>query len=138
MAYDAVMKVGDLTLELPPEQYQPEFIKLGEFRRTVGGGIVDMDLNGYRLRAEIRGLTVTQIESIKKRAVLNKAIDYIDYVPIAEKGTQSRTVYEDLGSEVIDGETVYLYVPQYRIRVVQFIPTYQGGIINYSLVIEEV
>lgn len=138
MAYDGLLQIAGLTLNIPPEQYRHKFIKLGTYRRTVGGGIVDMDMNGYRLQVQIKGITVTQIEDLKKRAALHKAVTFLDYVPISEKGTQSRVVHEDLGSESIDGETVYLYVPQYIVMITDFLPQYEGGVTNYTLSIEEV
>jgi len=138
MSYDSNIQIGNSVLEINPEQYVQQMTKLGQFIRTVGGGIIDMDMNGYRLDTEIRSITVTQAEVLKRLAALKKPVDFIDFVPIAEKSTRSREVYEDLGSEIVDGETVYLYVPKYKVWLVDFVPTYQGGVINYNLKIQEI
>lgn len=137
MAYESNIKMAGLTLAINPEQYVQKFVKLGEFIRTVGGGLIDMNLNGYRLSTELKGLTVTQIEDLKRRFALKKSISFIDYIPIAER-TASRTISEDLGSSVVDSETVYLYVPDYNIYIPDFIPQYEGGITTYTMLIEEI
>lgn len=137
MAYESNIKMAGLTLAINPEQYVQKFVKLGEFIRTVGGGLIDMNLNGYRLSTELKGLTVTQIEDLKRRFALKKSISFIDYIPIAER-TASRTISEDLGSSVVDNETVYLYVPDYNIYIPDFIPQYEGGITTYTMLIEEI
>ncbi len=137
MAYGSNIQIAGLTLAINPEQYVQKFTKLGEFIRTVGGGLIDMDLNGYRLSTELKGLTVTQIEDLKRRFALKKIISFIDYIPIAEK-TVSRTISEDLGSSTVDSETVYLYVPDYRIYIPDFVIQYEGGITTYTMLIEEI
>lgn len=131
------IKIADLTLEVNPEQYTHTFVKYGSFDRTIGGGIVETDVNGEKLLIEIAGLVQSQVEDIKKRVVLKKFIDYIDYIPIAEKDTQTRLVYEDLGSETIDSELVYLYIPTYSILIKTFVPTYANNIVSYTLIGEE-
>lgn len=131
------IKIADLTLEVNPEQYTHTFVKYGSFDRTIGGGIVETDVNGEKLLIEIAGLVQSQVEDIKKRVVLKKFIDYIDYIPIAEKDTQTRLVYEDLGSETIDSELVYLYIPTYSILIKTFVPTYVNNIVSYTLIGEE-
>ena len=137
MAYDGNIQVAGLTLAINPEQYVQKFIKLGEYARTVGGGIIDMDMNGYRLQTAIRGLTVTQVEDLKRRFALKVAVDFIDFIPIAER-TPSKTIYEDLGSSTVEGLTVYLYVPQYSIYISDFVPQYEGGIMTYTMSINEI
>jgi hypothetical protein len=138
MAYNGTLQIAGLTLLIPPEQYAPRFKKLGAYIRTVGGGLLDFNMNGYRLTVEIRGITVTQIEDLKRRAALKKSLTFLDYVPIAEKSTRSRTVYEDLGSESVQGETIYLYVPQYNVLILDLVPNYRGAILEYTLSLEEV
>ena len=137
MAYDSNIQVAGLTLAINPEQYAQQFAKLGEFIRTVGGGIIDMDMNGYRLETQVSGLTVTQVEDLKRRFALKTIVSFIDFVPIGER-SPSRTVDEDLGSSTVEGQTVFLYVPQYSIYISDFVPTYQGGIINFAMSINEI
>lgn len=131
------IKIEDLTLELQPAQYEQKFKKYGSFKRTISAGIVDVDINGYKLVVSIKGLAQSQVEDIKKRVALRKFIDFIDYVPIAEKNTKTRTVYEDLGNETIDSELVYLYIPTYSILITDFVPSYQNNIVSYTLTGEE-
>jgi len=131
------IKIADLVLELNPEQYVHKFNKYGSYRRSISGGLVDIDINGEKLIVEVKGLAQSQIEDIKKRVALKKIIDFIDYVPIAEKNSQTRTVYEDLGSETIDSELVYLYIPTYQILITKFEQTYGKNMVSYSLLGEE-
>ena len=136
-AYIQSIKIADLTLALNPESYTQKFIKYGSYKRTISGGIVDVDINGKKLLIEIEGLAQSQVEAIKKRTVLNKIIDFVDYVPIAEKGSQSRVVYEDISNETIDSELVYLYIPVYKIVIMDFVPVYTNNIVSYKLSGEE-
>lgn len=136
-AYLNNITIAGLTLELNPEQYQHQFKKYGSYKRTISGGIVDVDINGEKLIVEVKGLAQSQIEEIKKRVALKKLVDFIDYVPIAEKNQRTRTVYEDLGSETIDSETVYLYIPTYTILITSFIQKYGENLVSYTLVGEE-
>ena len=129
--------IADLELTLNPEQYTHKFQKYGSYQRAISGGLVDIDINGEKLIVEIKGLAQTQIEEIKKRVALGKIISYIDYVPIAEKGSQSRTVYEDLGSETIDSELIYLYIPTYSILITSFNQVYGRNLVSYTLLGEE-
>lgn len=131
------IKIADLTLELNPEQYTPHFKKYGSYKRAISGGIVDVDINGKKLEISISGLAQSQIEEIKKRVALNKLIEFIDYVPVSERGSRSRIVYEDLGSETIDSELIYSYIPTYYILIMDFLPTYSGNIVEYKLIGEE-
>ena len=129
--------IADLTLTLNPEQYTHKFKKYGTYERTISAGLIDFDINGDKLIVEVKGLAQTQIEEIKKRVALKKLIDFCDFVPIAEKGSRSRTVYEDLGSETIDSELVYLYIPTYSILVTGFEQVYGGNLVSYTLLGEE-
>lgn len=135
--YISNIKIADLTLELQPEQYFQKFKKYGSYKRTIGCGIVDVDINGYKLIVEIDGLAQSQVEDIKKRTALRKFIDFIDYVPVAEKNVKTRTVYEDLGSETIDSELIYLYIPTYSILIMDFVLTYSNNVVSYKLIGEE-
>jgi hypothetical protein len=137
MPYNANIKIADLTLAINPGQYSQTFKKYGEFRRAIGGGIVDMDVNGKKLVININGVAQAQVEEIKKRCALNKRISFIDYVPISEKNQQTRAVYEDLGSETIDNETIYTYVPTYYIMIFDFVPEYSRNIMSYVISGEE-
>jgi len=137
LQYVSNILISDLTLTLNPEQYKHQFKKYGSYQRTIGGGIVDIDINGEKLIVEVRGLAQTQIEDIKKRVALKKFIDFLDFVPIAEKNSQSRTVYEDLGSETIDSELIYLYIPTYKILIIDFEQTYGQNMVLYILHGEE-
>lgn len=137
MAYTNNLKIADLTLTINPGQYSQSFKKYGSFKRTVGGGIVDVVVIGDKLIVEIEGVAQAQVEHIKKRCALNKIISFIDYIPIAEKDATTRTVQENLGSETIDGETIYLYVPEYRIIIFDFVPKYSRNIMSYTISGEE-
>jgi hypothetical protein len=136
--YLSNIKIADLTLEIQPEQYNQEFTKMGSFKRTVSGNLSEVTIGTSKLEASISGLTQTQIEAIKKRCSLNKVINFIDYVPIAEKSSQTRTVFEDLSSETIDSELIYLYIPIYRVRISDFKQTYSGNIVTYTIEIREI
>ena len=140
MSYDANIQIAGLTLDINPSQYSPVWLYLGQINRTCGGGLLDINRNGLKLSVEIAAITNTQMEDIKKRVALQKSISFIDFVPISEKGTQSRTVYEDIESEVINGETIYVYVPEYRVYInpSSFKPVYRGGIREFTLSIQEV
>jgi len=112
--------------------------KVGFYGRTIGGGIIDVVVNGTKLLVNVKGIAQAQVEEIKKRAVLNKEMDFIDYIPIAEKDQQTRIVQEDLGSETIDGELIYLYIPSYKVVIFDFLQTYSNNIMSYTIVGEEV
>lgn len=131
------IKIANLTLTLNPEQYVHRFQKYGSYQRAISGGLVDIDINGEKLIIEINGLAQTQIEDIKKRVALKKIISYIDYIPIAEKSSRTRTVYEDLGSETIENELIYLYIPTYSILITSFEQVYGKNIVSYTLRGEE-
>ena len=135
--YLSNLLIADLTLTLNPEQYSHKFQKYGSYQRSISGGIVDIDINGEKLIVEIKGLAQTQIEEIKKRVALQKFIDFCDYIPIAEKDSQTRTVYEDLGSETIDSELIYLYIPTYQILITKFEQVYGQNLVSYTLYGEE-
>jgi len=135
--YTSNLKIADLTLELNPEQYEQKFIKYGTFERTISAGLIDFDINGYKLSVEINGIAQSQIEEIKKRAALKKIVDFVDFIPIAEKSPITRTVYESISSETIDSELVYLYIPQYSILITDFQQTYGGNRVTYKLLGEE-
>ncbi|HUW49230.1 MAG TPA: hypothetical protein VMW36_10850 [Patescibacteria group bacterium] len=138
LEYTSNIQIVDLTLTLNPGQYSHEFTKYGSFKRTCGGGIIDVDVNGERLIVSVQGIAQAQIEAIKRRASLRKIVDFIDFVPIAEYSQRTRTVHEDLGSETIDSETVYLYIPSYRIVVTGFVEDYSNNALTYTLKGEEV
>jgi hypothetical protein len=131
------LTISDLTLEVNPASYVHDFERYGTVKRTINGGIVDVDINGKKLKIEINGLTQSQVEEIKKRTVLRKVIDFIDYIPIAEKGIATRVIQEDLGSETIDSELVTLYIPVYKILVLDYVQTYGNNIVQFKLIAEE-
>lgn len=130
--------IDTLVLTVNPDQYGPRFEKMGRFVRTIGGGLQEVTISKEKLVVELRGLDINQTAALKRRAALREPIDFRDDVPIAEKDARTRTVYEDLGSETVAGETVYLYVPTYRVRITNFGITYQGGVRNFSITIQEV
>jgi len=136
--YLSNIKVADLVLTINPDSYTHKFQKYGTFKRTIGGGIVDVDINGKKLIIEIKSITQSQVESIKRRTVLNKIIDFIDYIPISEKGSRSRTVFEDLGSQTIDSELIYLYIPTYKIMIFDYVQVYSGNKVSYTISGEEI
>ena len=135
--YLSNIKIADLTLMINPDSYTHKFTKYGSFRRTISGGIVDVDINGRKLVVEVKSVTQSQVEEIKRRAVLNKTIDFIDYIPIAEKGSRTRVVFEDLGSQTIDSELVYLYIPTYKIMIFDYVQVYAGNKVTYTISGEE-
>ncbi len=137
LQYLSNIKISDLNFEINPERYTHSFQKLGSFKRTISGGIVDIDINGLKLNIEIDGLTQSQVEEIKKRVALRKIVDFVDYVPIAEKSTRTRTVFEDLGSETIDSELIYLYIPTYKIVITDYIQNYGYNVVEYKLIGQE-
>ncbi len=137
-SYLSNIKIADLTLTLNPGQYSQNWKNLGSYGRTIGGGIISVIVNGKKLIVNIKGVAQTQVEEIKKRTVLNKEIDFIDYIPIAEKDQRTRTVQEAVSSETIDGELVYLYIPSYKIVIFNFVQIYANNVLNYTLSGEEV
>ena len=137
MAYEANISIGGLTLLINPERYTKQDMKQGMFARTTAGSLISQDVSTRKQAFRIGGLTQSQIEDIKKRAALEFNITLIDYVPIAERESQSRTVYEDLGSELLNGETIYLYVPSYTVSIIEFVPTYEANTVEFTLVAEE-
>jgi len=132
------IQIADLTLTLNPGSYTQKWKELGFYARTIGGGILHAVVNGSKLLVNIKGVAQAQVEEIKKRTVLMKEIDFIDYIPIAEKDQQTRTVQEDLGSEIIDGELVHLYIPSYKIVIFDFSQTYANNVMSYTITGEEV
>jgi len=120
------------------EQYSHSFKKYGEYKRTIGGGINDIDVNGRKLMINIKGITQTQFDDIRKRCALNKIVDFIDFIPISEKNQQTRVVYEDLGSETIDSETIYSYIPTYKILILEFVPVFENNVVSYTISGEEI
>jgi len=137
MAYTSNLKIADLTLTINPEQYTQQFKKYGTYKRSIGGGIVNVNMMDKKLVVEIKGVTQDQVENIKRRCALNKIISFIDYIPIAEEQV-SRTVEEDLGSSIIDGDTIiYLYVPEYKIIIFDFVPEYSQNVVNFVVTGEE-
>jgi len=137
MAYNANISIGGLTLSINPEKYTKQYMKMGSFARTIGGALISQDVSERKYSFKIGGLTQSQIEDIKKRAALEFNLALIDYVPIAERGSQSRTVHETISTETINGETVYLYVPQYTVAITNFTDSYEGNKVTYSIEAEE-
>lgn len=136
--YLSNLKIADLTLIINPDSYTQKFKKYGSYRRTIGGGIADIDINGKKLIVEIKSVTQSQVEDIKRRTVLNKIIDFIDYIPMAEKGSRTREVYEDLGSETVDSELIYMYIPTYKIMIFDYVQVYADNKVTYIISGEEI
>lgn len=132
------IKIADLILTINPDSYTQKFTKYGSFKRTIGGGIVDVNINGKKLVIEVKSVTQSQVEDIKKRTVLNKVIDFIDYIPISEKSSKTREVYEDLGSQTVDSELIYLYIPTYKIMIFDYVQVYAGNKVTYTISGEEI
>jgi hypothetical protein len=137
MAYDANISIGGLTLLINPERYSKSYMKMGSFARTTVGNLIGQDVSGKKYAFKIDGLTQSQIEDIKKRAALEYNVALIDYVPIAERESQSRTVYQDISNESINGETIYLYIPSYTVAITEFTDSYEGNVVTYGIVAEE-
>ncbi len=136
--YLSNIKIADLVLTINPDSYTQKFIKYGSYKRTIGGGIVDVNINGKKLVIEVKSITQTQVEDIKRRIVLNKVIDFIDFIPISEKGSKTREVYEDLGSQTVDSELIYLYIPTYKIMIFDYVQVYAGNKVTYTISGEEI
>lgn len=137
MSYDQNISIGGLTLLINPEKYVKRYMKMGSFARTTAGSLIGQDVSGKKYVFNISGLTQSQIEEIKKRAALEYNIALIDYVPVAERGSQSRSVYQLISSETINGETVYLYIPTYEVAITEFTDSYEGNIVSYNIKAEE-
>ena len=135
--YLSNIKIADLVLTINPDSYTHKFIKYGSFKRTISGGIVDIDINGKKLAIEVKSITQSQVEEIKRRVALNKTIDFIDYIPIAERSSRTRAVFEDLGSETVDSELIYLYIPTYKIMIFDYVQVYAGNKVTYTISGEE-
>lgn len=138
LEYTQNIKIADLVLEVQPESYTHQFKKYGSFKRAIAGGIINLDVNGEKLQISIDGLTQSQVEAIKKRCALEKLIDFIDFIPIAEKTQQTRVVYEDISNEILDSELIYLYIPTYKIIIMEFVQTYSANVLSYKILAEEV
>jgi len=137
MAYESNIVIEGLTLTINPDKYSKQYMKQGSFARTTTGSLLSQDVSARKYSFSIGGLTQDQIEDIKRRAALEFNITLIDFIPIAERETQSRAVYQDLGTEIINGENIYLYVPQYTVSIMDFVDSYEGNTVTYTLVAEE-
>jgi len=135
--YKFNIKIGGLTLLINPTQYTKESQKMGSFERTVRGNLVSMDVSSRKYIFHISGLTQSQIEEIKLRAALDFNVELIDYIPIVERGVQSRTVLETLETRTIEGETLYRYVPTYTVSIIEFKDSYKGNSVEYTIIAEE-
>lgn len=136
--YLSNIKIADLTLTINPDSYTHKFEKYGSYKRTISGGIVNIDINGKKLIIEVKGITQSQVEDIKRRMALDKSIDFIDYIPISEKGSKTREVFEDLGSETVDSELIYLYIPTYKIMIFDYVQIYAGNKVTYTISGQEI
>jgi len=130
--------ISDLALTINPDSYTHKFQKYGSYRRTIGGGIVDVNINGKKLIVEIRSVTQSQVEDIKRRAALNKVIDFVDYIPIAEKNSRTRVIFESLGTVTVKSELIYLYIPTYKIMIFDYIQVYADNKVTYTISGEEI
>ena len=130
--------ISDLVLTINPDSYTHKFQKYGSYRRTIGGGIVDVNINGRKLIVEIRSVTQSQVEDIKRRAALNKVIDFVDYIPIAEKNSRTRVIFESLGTVTVKSELIYLYIPTYKIMIFDYIQVYADNKVTYTISGEEI
>jgi hypothetical protein len=137
MAYNANISIGGLTLLINPDRYVKQSKKMGSFARTVTGTLISQDVSDRKFIFRIGALTQSQIEEIKKRAALEFNLALIDYIPISERGEQSRTVHENISTETLNGETVYLYVPSYTVAITGFTHSYSGNVVEYTLLAEE-
>ena len=137
MAFDANVQLGGLTLEFNPEQHEPHLQKMGQFARTVGGGIINIDMSNPKLSFQMKGITVSQFNKLLARTAVNKRISFIDYVPIAEE-TPSREILESVETVTVEGTVVYVYVPKYYVMITNFQPNFKGGLVDYTINIEEV
>jgi len=136
MSYTNNLKIADLTLTINPEQYSQQFKKYGSYKRSIGGGIVNINMMGKKLVVEIKGVTQDQVEAIKLRCAINQTIPFVDYIPIAEE-QKTRSSIEDISTNTVEGTTVYLYVPEYQIVIFDFIPEYSQNLMTYVITGEE-
>ncbi len=135
--YSGNIKIGDITLEVNPERYDKKFMKMGGFIRTVSGSLISHDVSGRKYTFIIKGLTQSQVDDIRKWSAAEHNISLVDFIPISEREQQSRSVYEDLGSETINGQTVYTYIPTYTVSIIDYIESFSGNVVDYTIRAEE-
>jgi len=137
MAYESNISIGGVALTINPERYTKQPTKMGSFARTVTGALLSQDVSSRKYMFKIAGITQEQIEDLKRVFAAEFNLTLIDFIPISERGSQSRAVYEDLGNSVVNGETVYLYVPQYTVAITDFQDSYSGNTVEFTLTAEE-
>jgi hypothetical protein len=136
MSYEANISIGGYNLAVNPERIQKRWMG-PNFSRTVGRGMIAQYTGAEKAIISISGLAQSDIETIKKYVAARYNLTVIDYIPISERGERTRTVHEDISTETINGETVYLYVPEYTMAVVSYGETYEANGISYSIELEE-
>jgi hypothetical protein len=136
MSYEANISIGGYNFAVNPEQIRKKWIG-PTFTRTIGKGMIAQE-TGNKAVVSISGLAQSDIETIKKYVAARYNLTVIDYIPITERGEQTRTVHEDISTETINGETVYLYVPEYTMAIVDYGETYEANSISYSIELEEI
>lgn len=136
MSYGANIKIGDYNLAVNPEQIRKTWMG-PNFSRTIGRGMIAQSTGSDKAIIVISGLAQSDIEEIKKRVAARYNLSVIDYIPISERGEQTRTISENISTEVINGETVYLYVPEYTMAIVSYSETYEANGISYSIEMQE-
>lgn len=135
--YSGNIQIAGLTLETNPESYKKEYMKMGSFARTVGGNLVGQDVSERKYKFRISNVTQSEVESIKMRAAADINIELIDWVPIAERESISRSYQELLETSMINGETVYRYIPIYTVAIMKYTETYKGNTVSYVIEAEE-
>ena len=136
MSYESNISIGGYNFAVNPEQIRKTWIG-PTFTRTIGRGMIAQETGETKAIINISGLAQNDIETIKKYVAARYNLTVIDYIPISERGEQTRTVHEDISSETINGETVYLYVPEYTMAITSYGETYEANGISYSIELEE-
>ena len=137
LEYTQNISIGGLTLEVNPQKYLKKSEKMGSFDRTVGGSLLSQDVSNRKYVFNIGGLTQTQIDDLQMYVAAEFNFTLIDFVPISERGEASRTVYELLDTQVVNGETIVRYIPSYVVAVVNYTEEYEGNSVTYKIIAEE-
>jgi hypothetical protein len=137
LEFSSNIQIAGLTLDINPETYSKDRVKMGSFARTTLGNLIGQDVNAPKYNFAISGLTQTQISEIQLRAAADYNLALIDFVPISERGSMTRTIHELLETRIINGETVYRYIPEYKVAITNYREEYRANTVSYIIEAEE-
>jgi len=137
LEYSSNIKIAGYTLPVNPDTYSKTSKFMGSFNRTVAGSLTSQQVSERKYIFKISALTQSAFLEIQKRVAADHNIELIDYVPIAERGSQSRTSLEDLSTDTINGETILTYIPIYTVSVINWVPKFTGNTVEYTIELEE-